>query len=88
MTIETRPFSDLPTLLGELETKALSNEKIVFRGHQNAGWKIESTYARFTTTPHQSWDSSIDEMLSHFVGNALTVGTVPFELLPVWWTRT
>ena len=80
MTIETKHFTDLPTLLAEIEALALSNEQIVFRGHQDAGWKIESTYARFTTTPHQSWDSSIDEMLSHFVGNALTVGTIPFAL--------
>jgi hypothetical protein len=80
MTIETKPFTDLPGLLGQLEALALSNDQIVFRGHQDAGWKIESTYARFTTIPHQSWDSSIDEMLSHFVGNALTIGTVPFSL--------
>jgi hypothetical protein len=80
MAIEVRPFENLPKLLAELEAFALANEQIVFRGHQQASWRIESTYARYTTTPHRSWDSSIDEMLSHFVSNALMVGIVPFAL--------
>jgi hypothetical protein len=80
MTVAIRPFESLPKFLSDLEALALANEEIVFRGHQQASWKIESTYARHTTIPHRGWDSSIDEMLSHFLANALTIGAIPFDL--------
>ncbi len=66
--------------MAELEALALSNQQIVFRGHQSASWNIESTYARYTTVPHRSWDTNIDEMLSRFLNNALMIGNIPFEV--------
>jgi FRG domain len=37
-----------------------------------------STLARYTSIPHRSWDTHIDEMLSHFLVKALSIGTIPF----------
>ncbi|WP_352957795.1 FRG domain-containing protein [Mesorhizobium sp. M1156] len=58
----------------------IGNRDFVFREHQDEDWEIETTYALFTTTPHSAWDSSIDEMLSHFLANTLTIGSVPFSV--------
>lgn len=78
MTIETRKFENFKKLMSDLDDLASQNDYYVFRGHRDASWKIESTFARHTTTPYRSWDSIIDEMLSHFIVNALSIGTVPF----------
>lgn len=80
MTLITRPFTTLPQLLAELEGLALSNRQIVFRGHQYESWKIESTYLRYTTIPHQSWSTTIDDLLSHFLSNLVTLGEIPFSV--------
>ena len=78
MTIQVIPFENLPKLMADLEALALSNNDVVFRGHRDETWKIESTLARYTSIPHQSWDDHIDKMLSHFIVNALSIGTIPF----------
>ncbi|WP_352919372.1 FRG domain-containing protein [Mesorhizobium sp. M0960] len=71
--------NELQTALDQ-RGKVSGNRDFVFRGHQDEDWEIETTYARFTTTPHSAWDSSIDEMLSHFLANTLTIGSVPFSV--------
>src|ERR1700733_2837815 len=78
MTIEVKNFENLAKLMADLEALALSTEDFVFRGHQDEMWKIASTLARYTSIPHRSWDTHIDEMLSHFIVNALSIGTIPF----------
>lgn len=78
MTLEVKEFESLPKLMANLEALALSNEQIVFRGHRDADWKIGSTLARYTSIPHHNWDTHIDDMLSHFIVNALSIGTIPF----------
>jgi hypothetical protein len=78
MTMEVKPFEGFPKLLADFEALAFAKGDIVFRGHQQETWKIESTYSRHTKIPHESWDSSIDEILSHFIGNKLTIDPIPF----------
>jgi hypothetical protein len=78
MSVEVKPFENLQKLMAELEARALSNRDFVFRGHRDESWRINTTYARHTSTPHRSWDTYIDDMLSHFIVNALSIGSIPF----------
>ena len=65
--------------MAKLEDFALSGENYVFRGHQKESWRTQSTLARYSTIPHRAWHTRIDKMLSHFLINSLSVGTVPFD---------
>jgi|CZKN01.1.fsa_nt_gi hypothetical protein len=66
--------------LDVLEKLALGDDDTVFRGHSDSEWRICSTLSRFSAIPHESWDTRVDEMLSHFMTNLRSIGEMPADL--------
>ncbi len=82
MTIAIETTTSPKELMARLEDLALSRgegKTYVFRGHQKESWRTQSTLARYSSVPHRAYHSRLDKMLSHFLINALSVGTVPFN---------
>jgi hypothetical protein len=77
MTVKTIRVKSLDGALARLEELALSNDEIVFRGHADSSWTICSTLSRYSVTPHQNWDTRIDDMLAHFATNLRSIGELP-----------
>jgi hypothetical protein len=61
---------------GTLEDLA-SKEGVIFRGHSDASWRLCSTLSRFTSIPHEGWDTLIDDLLTHFLEGLASVGQLP-----------
>jgi hypothetical protein len=57
------------------------NGNICFRGHRDAGWRLESTLARHRKVPPTPRTThEIDEMISHFIVNLALIGfPLPFD---------
>src|ERR1035438_2037034 len=66
--------------LDVLEKLALGDDDTVFRGHSDSEWRICSTLSRFSAIPNESWDTRVDEMLSHFMTNLRSIGEMPADL--------
>lgn len=77
MSIKHIRAASLNEALSTLETSALSNEEMVFRGHSQSHYRLCSTLSRYSSIPHASWDSDIDDMLSHFLTNIRSIGELP-----------
>jgi hypothetical protein len=77
MTIRERSVDSAEEALHELEALAARSEDVVFRGHSQQEWRIESTLQRHSAIPHQSWDERIDDMLLHFMVNLSAIGQFP-----------
>jgi hypothetical protein len=81
MSIKDIHVKSLKDALDTLESLALGNGDIVFRGHSNPDWPICSTLSRHTPIPHRSWDTLIDDMLEHFATNLRSIGALPDEII-------
>jgi hypothetical protein len=57
------------------------NGNICFRGHRDAGWRLESTLARHRKVPPTPRTThEIDEMINHFIVNLASIGiSLPFD---------
>ena len=57
------------------------NGNIPFRGHRDAGWRLESTLARHRKAPPtRRTTHEIDEMIDHFIVNLALIGLpLPFD---------
>ena len=77
MSIKEIHLKSLDSALLKLQELASSHSDIVFRGHVDSSWTIRSTLSRYTVVPHESWDTHIDEMLSHFLTNLRSIGEYP-----------
>src|SRR5579864_4372572 len=76
MSIREIRVSTLAEALAALEDIA-SKDDVVFRGHSDVTWRLSSTLSRFTGKPHESWDTLIDDLLTHFLNSLASVGQLP-----------
>lgn len=67
MTIKIKRFQHAKGAITFLESLAYDTDDIiVFRGHSNSKYRLENTWQRHTNTPHQEWNSDIDDALEKY----------------------
>jgi hypothetical protein len=73
-----KKFRKLKTALEFLEAafKNSSEDIIVFRGHQESSWKLETTWSRFRFA---HYDISMNEIMDIFKANLAKLGDLPFD---------
>jgi hypothetical protein len=78
-TIETQTASEA---FEKLEELARSGAASLFRGHRDASWRLQSTFARHRPVPFSRFSSTeIDEMIDHFIVRLRSMNIdVPFEI--------
>ncbi|WAH44832.1 FRG domain-containing protein (plasmid) [Alicyclobacillus fastidiosus] len=82
MTIKTIVFDKLKNALTYLENLSLSNQLVVYRGHQNSKWRLQTTLSRFKRVvgnQDDEWfDFEVGAILEQFKGNLSRLGDLPF----------
>lgn len=84
LTIKIKKFSKLDNALSYLESLSVNNPQImVFRGHQNSKWRLQTTLNRFKsvimTRNNEPYDAQISGILEQFKGNLSRLGDLPFS---------
>ena len=75
-----REFSNLSDAMFYIEKLALGKPRFVFRGQQNASWKLESTYQRLYKNNAYKRRYSVLDVMQKFLGGLSEVERLPFDI--------
>lgn len=79
MSIEVIHYDSADEAIAFLEKLALKERSFLFRGHTEENYKLTTTLSRHSSRPHESWDSTIDEMIDSFRVGLSKLNMLPFE---------
>ncbi len=82
MSIKEIIYDNCDEAIKFLEELALNNQgngDYIFRGHNCENYKLTTTLSRFSSTPHESWDSRIDNLIESFRVGLAKLDISPFD---------
>lgn len=79
MAVSEHRFENWNDALNFLRHKATSGPDHVFRGHTTPAHRLQTSWSRYTRTPHEGWMSNIHQVLTAFQVGLINNGLAPFE---------
>lgn len=80
MTIITKRFQNAKGAISYLESLAYeTNDTIVFRGHEKESYRLNNTWQRHRSTPHESWSPDIDKTFTAYRVGLEKLGIKSFD---------